>query len=84
MKCVYIGKQHLDYVNKDGKRVQGINLHCTGISRKVEGTACSVLWVSKTDPIYEEVLKLPYGKLDIDYDSSGTIQEILHLGDLNE
>lgn len=84
MKCEYVGKQMMDYLNKDGKRIQGVNMHLLGKSRKVDGTAVSILYVSKSDPIYEDVLKLPYGKLDIDFDAGGIIQDITHLGDDNE
>lgn len=81
MKAKYVGKQMMDYVNKDGKRIQGVNMHLLGKSRKVDGTAVSVLYVSKTDPIYDTVLQLPYADLDIDFDASGVIQEITCIGD---
>lgn len=81
MKCEYVGKQMMDYLNKDGKRIQGVNMHLLGKSRKVDGTSVSILYVSKSDPIYEDVLKLPYGHLDIDFDAGGVIQDIVVLDD---
>ena len=84
MKAKYVGMQMLDYVNREGKRIQGINMHLMGKSRKVDGTSVSILYVSKTDPFYDTVLKLPYGDLDIDFDPSGVIQEINCIGDHHE
>lgn len=45
MECILIGIQHLDYVNKQGRHIQGNKLFYTFVQNNVEGFACDSCFI---------------------------------------
>lgn len=39
-KCKFVGYRHVDYVAKDGRKVEGYSLYFTEERNHVEGVAC--------------------------------------------
>ena len=56
MRVKLIGKQNIDFIGNDGKRVQGINLHMVGKNRNVEGDAAMIQFIKTVDYFYNVAL----------------------------
>lgn len=74
-----IGKQMVDFVNKDGERVQGVKLHLVGLDNKVSGRACINHFINKNHSLYDEFMSLPLGEVLIEYGYKGSIQSVTSL-----
>ena len=74
-----IGIKKLDYVNKSGKRVDGVQLYCTYSSKNVDGVAFNKpIYVSRACLEKCEIPELVVGdEIDILYNDRGWISQII-------
>lgn len=76
----YVGRQMVDFKNRDGEQIQGIKLHLVGLDNRVEGEACITQFVNITSPLYNTAVTLPFGEVLIEYGPRGAIQNICSVG----
>ena len=61
MKTLIVGKKLIDYVNKNGKKVEGYKVYCNSLGKGVDGFVASSYYISKSNKkLYEIVDKLSY------------------------
>ncbi len=46
-KMKVVGKQKINFTNKDGEEIKGIKLHCLSNSSNVEGQAVETIFINK-------------------------------------
>ena len=67
MKTLIIGKKLIDYVNKNGKKVEGYKIFCASFSKGVEGLASGAYYIPKSNKkLYDMVSSMSY--VDSTYD----------------
>lgn len=72
----YVGRQMVDFVDRDGNRIQGIKLHLVGLDNRVEGEACITQFINASSPLYNNAVTLPFGDVFIEYGPRGSVQSI--------
>lgn len=74
MKYKVLGIQDVDYVSaKTGKRVQGMNLHCTYEQKNVIGESVEKLYISSN--IDGPIVKVG-DNVDVFYNRFGSVEEV--------
>lgn len=76
---VLVGKQMVDFTNRDGERVQGIKLHLNAPDQKVQGMACVNHFIKTDSSLYNTACDLPLGDVLIEYGYKGSIQGLVSL-----
>jgi len=72
-----IGRRILDYTNKQGRHVEGINLFVTSFNPNVVGEQAGQLFVSKSAECYKTAAELPIGtKILVSYNRYGSVASI--------
>ena len=67
MQTLITGKKLIDYVNKNGKKVEGYKIFCLSFSKGVEGFASGAYYIPKSNKkLYDIVNNLSY--IDNTYD----------------
>lgn len=61
MKALITGKKLIDYVNKNGKKVEGYKIFCLSFSKGLEGLASGSYYISKSNKyLYDIVNNFSY------------------------
>lgn len=76
----YVGRQMVDFTNNNGDKVQGIKMHLVGLDDRVEGECCFTQFINFTNPLYQKVVSMPFGEVNIVYGPRGTVQNIVVAG----
>lgn len=71
-----VGKQYIDFVDKEGKRIQGVKLHLVVSDPKVEGRAAIAQFINYNSDLYSKAVNIPLGKIVIEYGYRGSIVDI--------
>ena len=67
MKTLITGKKIIDYINKNGKKVEGYKIFCASVSKKVEGFSTGSYYIPKSNKkLYDIVSNFSY--IDGTYD----------------
>lgn len=66
------GIQKVDYKNKEGKQVTGLNLHCTYSARSVDGDAVEKIYVS--DRMKDVPMFKVGDTVDVMYNKYGSVE----------
>lgn len=74
-----IGIKKLNYNNKDGKHVEGVQLYCTYVSKNVDGVAFNKpIYISKACLEKSEIPELCVGdEIDVLYNDRGWVSQII-------
>ena len=74
-----IGIKKLNYNNKDGKHVEGVQLYCTYGSKNVDGVAFNKpIYISKACLEKSEIPELCVGdEIDVLYNDRGWVSQII-------
>lgn len=68
MKTLITGKKLIDYINKNGKKVEGYKIYCLALSDSVEGFVSASYYIPKSNKkLYDIVNNLSFvdGTYDI-------------------
>lgn len=71
-----VGKQMVDFIDKEGKRIQGIKLHLVAPDPKVEGRASITQFIRSDSPLYNKAVDCSLGPIVITYGYRGAIVDL--------
>lgn len=73
-----VGKRDVDYINKQGRPVVGIELHLMGKDKRVEGTLVETVFISKRSAFYEDVKNTSVGTVvTLTYNRWGNVEGVV-------
>lgn len=78
MPVNFIGLEYVDYLSKNGKRIQGAKLYFTEImpANKGRGERAFDAYVSADSSLYSSFSELPLGDVEVLYDRNGRICDV--------
>ena len=76
-KMKVVGKQHLDFVGKDGNRVVGVKLHCFCKKNDVEGEATESIFINARSESYDTAKAVSVGSyVDVSFNRWGKADSV--------
>lgn len=77
-----VGKENVDYTNKQNRQVTGVKLHLMGKDKRVEGTCVETVFISSRSAFYDDVLSTPLGTVvTLTYNRWGNVEGVVPCAD---